>query len=85
MEIIQDLKMRGETVRLDDRHFIDCTFTDCILEYSGSEVILERTSMRGCRHALHGPAFLTAQYLSAVGLLPDTELKAAAEFAELVQ
>ena len=54
MEIIQDLDMRCKTVRLDDRHFIDCPFTDCVLEYGGSEVILERTSMRGWRHAFTG-------------------------------
>lgn len=85
MEIIQNLNMRHETVRLDDRHFIDCTFTNCVPEYGGSEVILERTSMRGCRHAFHGPAFLTAQYLSVVGLLSDSELRSSAELVEFVQ
>lgn len=84
MEIIQDLDVRNETVRLDDRHFIDYTFTDCVLEYGGSEFILERTSMRNCRHAFYGSAFLTAQYLSAMGMLSGTQVAIGAELIELV-
>ena len=74
MEIVRRLRMVGETIRLDHRHFIDCTFTDCVLEYGGSEIVLERTRFNGCRHALYDRAYMTLQYLRAVGVMPRTEL-----------
>ncbi len=84
IEIICDLYMVGETVRLDHRHFVDCTFLNCVLEYGGEEVILERTAIRNCRHSFHGPAFLTLRLLQAVGIVQE-EIVIPAELAALVQ
>jgi hypothetical protein len=39
----------GETIRLDGRTFIDCTFRECVLEIGGSAVFhLERPHFRDC-------------------------------------
>lgn len=70
MEVVRELDMRHETVRLDGRHFIDCTFADCILEYGGSEVILERTSFSSCQHVFFDHALMTLQYMRATGIGP---------------
>lgn len=79
MEVIRELDMRNETVRLDGRHFIDCTFTDCILEYGGSEMILERTTFTSCRHVFFGHAFMTLQYLKVAGVAPWMNLMTVSE------
>lgn len=79
MEIIRELDMRNETVRLDGRHFIDCAFVECILEYGGSEVILERTTFTSCRHVFFGHAFMTLQYLRAAGVAPWMNLTSISE------
>ena len=73
--------MRDEAIRLDGKHFVDCFFIDCTLEYSGGDIILERTSIHGCKHVLYGYARQTAAYLRAVGLYSDAKGGAWTEYA----
>ncbi len=70
MEIILGLTIENESIRIDGKHFIDCTLVDCILEYSGGDVMFERTHMRGCRHVFYGRARRTLHYLQGTGLMP---------------
>ncbi len=72
MRIIQGVTFRDQVVRLDGKHFKDCIFTDCKLEYGGADVVLERTSIHGCTHMLYGSARQTAEYMRVVGLCDDT-------------
>jgi hypothetical protein len=52
------------TVDLDDYVWEDCTFTDCVLRYSGVGMsILSNTNLEGCRMELTGPALRTVQYM----------------------
>ncbi len=69
MEIIEGEVFSGESVELDDKHFINCKFIDCILEYHGREVGFDRTQMNGCRHVFYGRARRTLHYLQGVGLM----------------
>ncbi len=69
MQIIEDKVFSGESVELDDKHFIDCKFIDCILKYHGREVGFDRTQMNGCRHVFFGRARRTLHYLQGVGLM----------------
>lgn len=71
VEIVSGLTLRREVVLLDDKHFIDCTFTKCQLIYGGGGVIFERTNLLQCRHILRGPARATVLYLQKVGLIED--------------
>ena len=73
--MIQGFTYREKTVRLDGKHFKDCTFADCILEYSGGDVILERVSMLSCKHTLIGYARQTANYMRSVGLCENARDK----------
>ena len=59
-------------MRLDGKHFRDCVFTNCELEYSGGDVILERTSIHACKHILYGYARQTANYMRTVGICDNT-------------
>ena len=83
MEIITDATIAGESVSLDGKHFIDCTLVDCVLCYSGLNVVFERTSLKGCRHVFYGRARQTVHYLQNVGLLMN-ELGQWAEMPEEV-
>ena len=84
MRIISDATLTSECLRIDDTHFINCTLVDCILEYSGGDVIFDRTVMRGCRHVFFGRARRTLHYVQRVGLMPY-DPAAWGEFSETVQ
>lgn len=71
MEIVSGLTITGGEVRLDDKHFIDCTLEGCQLIYCGGGVILERTALRRCRHVFQGSARATVLYLQEIGLMEN--------------
>ncbi len=68
----------------DDKHFIHCTFENCIVEYHGGEIVFELSNMRNCRHVFYGRARRTLQYLQGVGLMPHQPLDWG-EFPERIQ
>ena len=70
MELIRDQTFNAESVELDGKHFILCTFTDCILEYHGGDLVFDRTEMSRCRHVFFGRVRQTLHYLQNVGLMP---------------
>jgi hypothetical protein len=57
------------TLSIDGTHFIECTFRDCVLEYSGQPYVLERSKLSGCRYVFFGPARGTVHFLQSVGLI----------------
>lgn len=63
MQIISGLTIKNTTVVLDGKHFVDCTFTSCVLEYSGQKVIIETTSFNACRFLFIGEAGRTVDLL----------------------
>ncbi len=69
MEIVYGQVFEHECVSLDNKQFISCTFTGCILEYRGGEVILDQTLISQCRHVFYGRARRTLHYLQGVGLM----------------
>jgi hypothetical protein len=71
METIHNLSLNGESVRVDHKHFIGCTFTNCILEYSGESFTFERTQLTNCRYVFYGFARGTVHFLQCTGLLPE--------------
>lgn len=84
MKIFCGTTFRDEFVLLDGKHFIDCVFVDCTLEYGGGTVTLERTAIHGCKHLLFGYARQTAAYLRVVGLLDSPEGDSWTEYAGAV-
>lgn len=84
METVQDQKLEGLSLTIDDKHFIDCTLIDCILEYSGRPISFERTIMRRCRYVFFGSARSTVHFLQGVGLMEGSPLNWG-EFPESVQ
>ena len=68
MQKIHGITFKDNSVRLDGKHFIDCIFIDCTLEYSGGDMALERTAVHSCKHVLYGYALQTADYMRTMGL-----------------
>lgn len=82
MQIISGLTIENTTVVLDGKHFVDCTFTDCVLEYSGQKVIIETTNFKACRFLFIGEAGRTVELLQLLemmsmenDLVPETPLR----------
>jgi hypothetical protein len=71
METIRDTAFEGESISVDHKHFMDCTFKNCVLEYSGQSFTLERTQLTNCRYVFFGLARGTVHFLQCIGLLPD--------------
>lgn len=82
MKVVTGLTLAGGSLALDDTRFVDCRFTDCELLYSGRPVILERTSLKGCRYIFSGRAKMTLEFLDCVGLLPMTSAMRAKSSAD---
>lgn len=83
MEVVSGKTIEGVSLELDGKHIVDCTLVNCVLEYHGGEVVLERTHLRGCRHVFYGRARMTLHYLQGVGLMPYQPMEWG-EFGEVV-
>jgi hypothetical protein len=71
MQTIRNLVFEGESINIDHKHFMDCAFKNCILQYSGEPFTLERTQLTDCRYAFFGLARGTVHFLHCIGLLPE--------------
>ena len=70
METVSNRIIEGESLVIDNKHFVGCTLINCILEYSGDDVVFDRTEMRGCRYVFFGRARRTIHFLQGTGLMP---------------
>jgi hypothetical protein len=71
METIRNIFFEGQSINVDHKHFIECTFKDCILEYSGQSFTFERTQLTNCRYVFFGLARGTVHFLQCIGLLAE--------------
>jgi hypothetical protein len=74
MERIEDRVFRNETVRLDEKLFVNCAFERCALLFGGQPCEWENTRFVNCRLVLDGAANNTIQVLRGLGyrvLQPD--------------
>lgn len=67
MEEVKNKVFRSETVRLDGKLFLDCTFQDCVLTFGGERCEWENTTFSHCRVVLDGHANNTVQVLQGLG------------------
>lgn len=72
MEIVSGIVITSERVRLDEKHFVDCTFESCELIYSGGPVVFERTGFTGCHYKLLECAGRAFELLKMLGLIQQT-------------
>ena len=69
MITIENKTSAGETITLDDKHFINCRFERCTLFYSGGDFALTSTNIKDCPLTFAGPAQRTAALLGILGVL----------------
>jgi hypothetical protein len=67
VEEIKDKVFRRETVGVDGKLFLRCSFEDCLLMYGGEKCEWETTSFNNCRVVLDGAANNTVQVLKGLG------------------
>jgi hypothetical protein len=78
-EMISDRTFEDELVTLDGRHFRNCEFNRCTLEYGGQTVIFESTGFHSCRFRFTAEAAMTVRFLETFELmLPDDKVSYAA-------
>jgi hypothetical protein len=66
MEEVKGKVYRQETVRLDGKLFLNCSFDDCLLGYGGERCEWEPTRFANRRVRLDGPANNTIQVLQGL-------------------
>lgn len=69
MTIIENEVLEGKTITLDDKHFVNCTYTNCKLLYNGGDCQFTDCRLNNCQFQLGGAAHKTANFLAGMGLL----------------
>jgi len=70
---------------LDEGVFINCTFRNCSLEYSGGDVHVQNCQGEGCQLVWRGPAQRTVILLQALGLMTPPPVPPSTDPAKRVQ
>lgn len=70
---------------LDDGVFINCTFRNCSLEYSGDDVYVQNCQGEGCQLVWRGAAQRTVLLLQGLGLMAPPVPPPAPEASTRVQ
>lgn len=70
---------------LDEGVFINCTFRNCSLEYSGGDVHVQNCQGEGCQLVWRGAAQRTVILLQALGLMTPPPAPAPSDPAKRVQ
>ena len=75
----------NQHVVLDDGVFINCTFRNCSLEYSGGDVYVENCQGDGCQLVWRGAAQRTVFLLQGLGMMAPPPLPPGADAKSRVQ
>ena len=69
MQTVENQTATGATITLDDKHYVNCQFTNCRLIYSGGDYVLTETKLENCQFTLAGAAQRTVGLLAMMGAL----------------
>ena len=64
---IRDKTFVGETIQMDGKSFLNCSFQNCILKYAGGQCEWENTDFRDCQVVLEGAASRTVHIIAGLG------------------
>ena len=74
MKIIENENQINTTLVIDDKAFINCSFTNCVLVYSGNhDCQWVNCQLVDCRIQLVGAALRTSDFLVAAGWNPPLQ------------
>ena len=71
MQVIENKTDAGKTVTLDDKHFVNCHFTNCTVLYAGGDYGWTDSSFNNCQFRLEGAASRTAMLMGQLGIAPQ--------------
>jgi hypothetical protein len=77
--------LEGTHVVLDDGVFIDCTFKNCSLEYSGGDTYVQNCRGENCQLVWRGAAQRTVTLLQGLGLIAQSPVTMPETPADRVQ
>lgn len=67
LEKIENETFQGQTLQLDGKHFNNCHFVRCILQYAGNAVVqLKKDSFAECTFVFIDSARRTMQFISGL-------------------
>lgn len=75
----------NQHVVLDDGVFIDCTFKNCSLEYSGGDTYVQNCHGENCQLVWRDAALRTVNLLQGLGLIAQSPVTMTADQANRVQ
>ncbi|HUJ14627.1 MAG TPA: hypothetical protein VL284_12645 [Thermoanaerobaculia bacterium] len=70
METIIGKSFNKQTVVMDDRNYVNCTFTECEIVYSGGDFSWVTSLFENCKVTVTGHAGKTMAFLHHIGILP---------------
>jgi hypothetical protein len=71
MQTVENQTAEGITIAMDDKYFLNCQFTRCVLVYSGGDCEWIDTSFPDCELKLIGPALRALGVLQSFGFAND--------------
>lgn len=66
METVTGQEIRKARVVIGQTRYVDCTFVNCEIVFSGTPDVNENCRFMGCELSLDGPAVHTLQYLRSL-------------------
>lgn len=70
MQLIENEVLSGKTFTIDEKHFVNCRYTDCTVVYSSGDYAWNDTTFQNCKLNLAGSAQRTVTLLGTFGVLP---------------
>ena len=71
LPILSKCDFHHKLVPIDGKHFRECSFRSCTLQYNGSLVTFESCQFSDCRFEFSAAAGRTVQFLECFGLLAE--------------
>lgn len=70
METIVGKKFQNQTIVVDDKNYVQCTFTNCEIVYAGGDYSWVHATFENCKITITGNAGKTVQFMQQVGMFP---------------
>jgi hypothetical protein len=74
MTPVENARFSEATIAMDGKYFMNCTFTKCILVFTGEDCEWMNTSFAECSFRFMGPALRILNVLHSFGLAKDVVL-----------
>jgi hypothetical protein len=69
MQVVENESLSGKTIVIDEKHFVNCKYKNCIVLYGGGDFGWTNTTFENCQVTLSGSAQKTANLLTYFGVM----------------